>query len=186
MMGVSIVILAGGEGSRIGGDKGLQCLRGKPLIQWVLDAVRAQGDEILLSANGHGYDIFGCPVITDETPGMGPLGGLQAALRQANNGLVATVPCDTPFLPGDLVAHLHTALGEADAAVATAGGERQPAIAVYRRSVLPLLDNYLAAGGRRVGGWLETLHVNLIEFDDVVAFANINTLEELDAANRKR
>jgi len=183
---ISTVILAGGQGARIGGNKSFRLLRGRPLIAWVRDAVRDQSDEILISANDKRDDYagFGCTVIADLTPGRaGPLAGLQSALRIARHDRVACVPCDTPFLPKDLIARLEGAIGDAEAAVAVVGGKRQPAIALYRKSVLPKLDAYLASGERKVGGWLDTLRVNEVVYEDASAFININTLEELAAAN---
>ncbi len=181
MSAVTTVILAGGEGRRIGGDKALQRLRGKPLIDWVFAAVRPQSDEVLISANEqHGaYAHCGCRIFRDITPGAGPLAGLQAAMLNARNDWVASVPCDTPFLPADLIPRLLAAAVHADGAVAVAGGRRHPTIAVYRKSVLPKLDAYLAAGGRKVGGWLDTLHTADVPFDDAAAFVNVNTREEL-------
>lgn len=185
-MKISTVILAGGQGSRIGGDKGLRVLHGRPLIAWVLDAVRGQSDKVLISANEEGYASFGCPVVADQIPGWaGPLAGLQSALHCAHHDWVACVPCDTPFLPKDLLARLSAAIGDAEAAVAVVEGRRQPAIALYRKSVLPRLDAYLASGERKVGGWLDTLQVNEVVFDDATAFININTLEELEGYNNR-
>lgn len=183
---VTTVILAGGQGARIGGDKGLRILHGRPLLAWVLDAVRSQSDEVLISANGgrEEYDAFGCPVIADQLTGWaGPLAGLQSALRCARHDWVASVPCDTPFLPSDLIAWLFATMGEADAAVAAVEGRRQPTIALYRKTVLPRLDAWLASGERKVGGWLDTLQVNEVVFDDAAAFININTQQELKTHN---
>jgi molybdopterin-guanine dinucleotide biosynthesis protein A len=121
------VILAGGEGRRLGGvDKGLQELRGRPMVQWVLERLAPQVDTVLISANRNlqRYAAFGCPVLPDRIPDFaGPLAGLHAALTQAATPLVATVPCDSPFLPADLVARLHAALmaDQAELAVARAG-----------------------------------------------------------------
>ena len=190
MMGqvITTVILAGGQGTRIGGDKGLRHLHGRPLLAWVLDAVCCQSDEVLLSANDsrEEYANFGCPVIADQTSGWaGPLAGLQSALRCARHDWVASVPCDTPFLPDDLIARLSVAVGEAEAAVAVVEGRRQPTIALYRKNVLPKLDAYLAGGERKVGGWLDTLQVSEVVFDDAAAFININTLEELEGYNNR-
>jgi molybdopterin adenylyltransferase len=188
MMPITIVILAGGRGSRIGGDKGLQCLHGRTLLAWVLDALSSQGDELLVSANSRpdDYAELGCPVIADQTPGwIGPLAGLQSAMRQAKHDLVACVPCDTPFLPKDLIARLFAALGNNEAVVAVSGGRRQPTIALYRKTVLAKLDDYISSGERKVGGWLDTLKVSEVVFDEVDAFANINSLEELAVANYK-
>jgi molybdopterin-guanine dinucleotide biosynthesis protein A len=190
MKNVSTVILAGGRGARIGGDKGLQVLRGRPLLLWVLEAVRGQSDEVLISANdkcaaGAEYASFGYPLIADITPdSAGPLAGLQAALSVARHAWVATVPCDTPFLPDDLLARLLAAAGDAGAAVATVAGKRQPTIALYRKSVLPELNEYLASGERRVGGWLATLQTADAAFDDPGAFINVNTQQELEQLNR--
>lgn len=187
MMGEAIttVILAGGQGSRIGGDKGLQLLQGRALISWVLDAVRSQSDELVISANDGRYASFACAVVADQTPGgAGPLAGLQTALRIAHHAWVASVPCDTPFLPRDLISRLRAAAGDAEAVVAVVKSRRQPTIALYRKSVLPKLDAYLDAGERKVGGWLDTLQVNEAMFDDAAAFTNINSAEELASANQ--
>jgi molybdenum cofactor guanylyltransferase len=187
MKPVTTVILAGGQGRRIGGDKGLQLLRGKPLIQWVLESMRPQSAEILIGANGDRaeYAAFGCPVVADRMPaGSGPLAGLQSAMLSAHHEWIVSVPCDTPFLPVDLIARLLAAIGDAEAAVAVAGGKRQPTIALYRKNVLPKLDACLASGERKVGNWLDSLHVHDAVFDDATGFVNINSLEELAAFER--
>ena len=153
---ITSVILAGGLGTRIGGAKGLQPLHGRALIGWVLDSVSRQSEEVLINANGvpDAYLCFGYPVIADETPDWpGPLAGLQSALRLARHDWVASVPCDTPFLPDDLIARLYKAVSTIttmEASVAVVAGKRQPTIALYRKNVLPKLDAYLNLGGRKV------------------------------------
>ncbi len=187
---ITIVILAGGLGTRIGGAKGLQPLRGRKLIDWVLDSVSRQSEEILINANGvpDDYLCFGYPVIADQTPNWpGPLAGLQSALRLARHDWVASVPCDTPFLPDDLIARLYkavTTIPPAEASVAVVAGKRQPTIALYHKNVLPKLDAYLNSGGRKVNSWLETLHLGEAVLDDAIAFTNINTLGDLAYANQ--
>jgi len=183
MIAVTTVILAGGQGKRMGGDKGLQLLRGRPLVQWVLDSVRSQSSEILISANSSSaeYSTFGYPVIADRLPeGSGPLAGLQSALIAARHEWVASVPCDTPFLPADLIARLHAAIGDAEAAVAVVDGKKQPTIALYRKRVLPGLEAYLASGKRKVGDWLELLSAGEACFDYPAGFINVNTPDELN------
>jgi len=183
---VTTVILAGGQGSRIGGNKALQDLRGRPLINWAFSAIRPQSAEVLISANENqsAYAYLGCPVIAYRLPGYaGPLGGLQAAMLQASYEWVASVPCDTPFLPDNLIAKLWAAIADAEAAVAVVEGKRQPAIALYRKNLLPKLDTYLGRGERRVGVWLDTLQASEVAFDDAHAFININTQDELEGYN---
>ena len=187
-MHITTVILAGGKGTRIGGNKGLQLLHGKALIDWVLDAIRPQSDEILINANTNKSDYAsrGVGVIADLSPEYaGPLAGLQAALHSAQHEWVACVPCDTPFLPGNLITRLRSAITPTtEAIVAIADGQRQPTIALYRKSVLLKLDAYLDSGARKAGDWLHILDVSEVVFENAVAFANINSLEELAVANR--
>ena len=184
--GITGVILAGGQGRRMGSvDKGLRELRGKPMIQWVLERFAPQVDAVLINANQNldVYARFGHPVVTDEIGGYaGPLAGLQSALRAARHPRVATVPCDSPFLPEDLVARLDTALqtGQAQLAVARTGNQPHPVFCLCRRDVLPHLTQFLAAGGRKIDAWYATLRVVEVAFDDEAdAFSNINTPEEL-------
>ena len=185
------VILAGGRGSRMGGiDKGLQDLQGRPMMQWVLERLAPQVGSVLISANRNlpRYAGFGCPVLPDNIPDfVGPLAGLHAALAQATTPLIMTVPCDSPFLPADLVQRLHTALvaGKAELAVARAGGRAHRAFCLARRELLPQLEIFLAAGERKVGLWHASLKVVEVDFDDEAeAFDNINTLEELASCRK--
>lgn len=183
---VTGVILAGGRGSRMGGiDKGLQDLQGRPMVQWVLERLAPQVGGVLISANRNlpRYAGFGCPVLADRIQDFaGPLAGLHAALAQATTPLVVTVPCDSPFLPTDLVPRLHAALvaDNAELAVARAGDRVHRAFCLARRELLPVLDAFLAAGGRKVGLWHASLKVVEVDFDDEAeAFDNLNTAEEL-------
>ncbi len=186
---ITTVILAGGLGTRIGGAKGLQPLHGRALIDWVLDIVSKQSDEVLINVNGahDAYVRFGHRIIADRTPGWaGPLAGLQSAMHYARHDWIACVPCDTPYLPDDLLVRLFAAVqtGATDAAAAVAAGRRQPAIALYHRRVLPGLDAYLGSGGRKVTDWQNTLRLSEVLFDNAHAFANINSQDELTQANR--
>ena len=187
-MPITTVILAGGKGTRIGGNKGLQLLHGKALIDWVLDAVRQHSDEILINANTNKsvYAKRGYRIIADHSPEhAGPLAGLQAALHSAQYEWVACVPCDTPFLPDNLIHRLRSAItSTTEAVVAVAEGQRQPTITIYRKDVLPGLNAYLNSGARKVSDWLHTLRVSEVVFEDAAAFANINSVEELAMANQ--
>jgi molybdenum cofactor guanylyltransferase len=180
------VVLAGGQGRRMGGvDKGLQLLDGRPMAARVLERLRPQVDALLINANQNAetYQAFGYPVVADEFTGFaGPLAGLHAALTHAATPLVATAPCDSPFLPTDLVARLHAALQGTGAqiAVARTGEQLHPVFCLCQRAVLPSLDAYLAAGDRKFDRWIATLAAVEVDFEDQAdAFRNINTADEL-------
>ena len=183
------VILAGGRGRRMGGvDKGLQDLHGRPMVQWVINRLAPQVTHLLINANRNleRYAEFGYPVFSDEMPDYaGPLAGIQMALTHATTPLVATVPCDSPWLPADLVARLFNALQKsaADLAVAHTATRIQPVFCLARRALLPQLTDYLATGRRKVELWHNMLNVCTVIFDEADevnrAFSNINTTEDL-------
>jgi molybdopterin-guanine dinucleotide biosynthesis protein A len=182
------VILAGGQGRRMGGvDKGLKVLRGRPMVQWVIERLEPQVDELLINANQNleTYEHFGYRVIPDEISGFaGPLAGLQRGLSEARHPLVATAPCDSPFLPQDLVSRLYDALSHAGAeiAVAKTGDQPHPVFCLCRKDVREDLTAFLAGGGRKIDAWYARLKVIEVPFDDQAeAFSNINTPDELES-----
>ncbi len=185
------IILAGGQGRRMGSvDKGLQALRGKPMVQWVLERYTPQVDEVLINANQNieQYQTLGYTVVADDIGGYaGPLAGLHRGLTAAKHALVATVPCDSPFLPLDLIARLYAALNEqqAELAVARTGDQPHPVFCLTRKSVLPGLTAFLQGGGRKIDAWYAALKVADVRFDDEAeAFSNINTVDELRTFER--
>jgi molybdopterin-guanine dinucleotide biosynthesis protein A len=183
------LILAGGRGSRMGGvDKGLQPFRGAPMALHVMMRLSPQVGAIMINANQNlgPYESFGVPVWPDELQGFaGPLAGLHTGLIHCETDYLVTAPCDSPFLPTDLVQRLGDALDEHDADLAVAitgeGASRQPhpVFCLLKTSLLPHLTQYLQNGGRKIDAWYASLAVTEVRFDDEGAFRNINTLEEL-------
>ena len=183
---VTAVILAGGQGSRMGGsDKGLVMFRGKPLVQHVIERIAPQTRKIVISANRsrERYEEFGYPVIADTLPDFpGPLAGILAALESIDSDILLAVPCDTPLLPDDLVQRLLKALtkNSADIAIPFDGERVQPAVMLMRRCVAADLRDYLISGERKVQWWLKRHHTVQADFSgEAAAFANLNTLADL-------
>ena len=187
--GVTGIVLAGGQGRRMGGvDKGWIELAGEPMIAHVLRRLAPQVDDVLINANQNldRYRALGHPVFADAVGGFaGPLAGLHAGLTHATHELAVTVPCDSPFLPPDLVDRLHAAIVDhrAQLAVAKTFDQPHPVFALVRRDVLPGLAAFLEGGGRKIDAWYAALDVVEVPFDDEAdAFRNINTADELAAA----
>jgi molybdenum cofactor guanylyltransferase len=189
------LVLAGGQGRRMGGrDKGLLPYRGRPLAWHALQRLQPQVGPLGISANRHldDYTAFGCPVWPDLLEGhAGPLAGWHAALAHCATPYLASVPCDAPRFPTDLVSRLAHALVAHGAQVATAAildpatGERrpQPVFSLLACALAPRLDEALRAGERRVGAWIaQQQHVDVL-FGDAADFANLNTPDDLASAS---
>ncbi|HEY5799949.1 MAG TPA: molybdenum cofactor guanylyltransferase MobA, partial [Burkholderiaceae bacterium] len=184
------LLLAGGQGSRMGNvDKGLQLLRGRTMAAHVLDRLRPQVGAMLINANRNAgrYAGFGLTVVPDHIEGYaGPLAGLAAGLAHCATPYLISAPCDSPFLPADLVEQLSAALTRdgADLAVPVTGeGElrqKQPVFCLLKASLLPSLEAFVAGGGRKMERWFDTLVTSYVPFDDESAFDNINTLAQLE------
>jgi len=187
------LILAGGRGTRMGQvDKGLQAFRGMPMAMHVLMRLAPQVGEIIINANQHlaAYEAFGAQVWPDQIDGYaGPLAGLQVGLTHCETPYLVSAPCDSPFLPDDLVARLSLALlaEDADLAVATTveledgvtRSQSHPVFSLMKAELLPHLTQFLQSGGRKVDAWYASLKVVEVPFEDSAAFRNINTLAEL-------
>ena len=190
--GVTGVILAGGQGRRMGSvDKGLELLDGVPMAQRVIERFAPQVEELLVNANRNveRYAHFGYRIVRDRIDGFaGPLAGLQRGLEEAAQPLVATAPCDSPFLPLDLVSRLRAALERdgAELAVARTGSQPHPVFCLCRKRLLGHLNAFLQGGGRKIDAWYAALKVIEVAFDDEAgAFDNINTPEELRAVQHR-
>lgn len=186
------LVLAGGRGSRMGGiDKGLQLFGGQPLVQRVAERLRPQVGALAINSNRNleQYAAFGVPVWPDAMPDHpGPLAGFLAGMQRCRTPWLATVACDSPLLPHDLVARLAAAAqsDQADIAMAWAGGRAQPVFCLLKTGLASSLRAYLERGERQVERWTREHGVALAHFeDDVAAFANVNTLDELQALERQ-
>lgn len=179
---ITVLVLAGGLATRLGGaDKGLQALHGKPLIEHVLERLQPQSSKLMINCNRNTeiYARYGHPLVADLLPDHpGPLAGLHAGLHQCSTPLIATVPCDAPFLPADLIPRLHEALADAPAVFACSPAQ-QPVFALYRCTVLPALEQFLADGRRGVGQFLSHIGAHAVDFSDrQQAFQNFNSADD--------
>ena len=193
-----VVVLAGGLARRMGGgDKCLRPLAGRPLLAHVLERLRPQAATLVLNANGDAgrFAGFGLPVVADGVAGFaGPLAGVLAGLEWTRDHIpgaadIVTVPADTPFLPGDLVARLvagRTAAG-AELACAASGGFTHPVAGLWPVSLAVALRHALVDEGvRKVEAWTARYRRAAVSFatDPVDPFFNANRPEDLAEAER--
>lgn len=179
------VILAGGRARRMGGiDKGLILLNGRPMVEYVIAAMRTEINKLMINANRHldQYAAFGCPVIPDIMNGyLGPLAGIASGMRAASTPYIVTAPCDSPLIAGNLVQRLYETLVRegADISVAHDGERMHPVFALIRRDLLPNLLDFLDTGQRKIDLWYAQHRLAVAYFrDQPEAFRNVNSPEE--------
>jgi molybdenum cofactor guanylyltransferase len=181
---VAAVILAGGQGRRMGGaDKGLIDYQGRPLIEWALAALAPQVGELVISANRalDTYAAYGHRVLPDTLPGFpGPLAGVLAALQAVVSDWLLVAPCDTPHLPFDLAARLLDAARQQNVplAVATDDTRIHHSCFIVRTDQRENLAAYLARGERAVRHWQAGLDSTTVKFE-AAGFANFNRPQDL-------
>jgi len=185
---VSAVILAGGQGSRIGGaDKGLLQYKNTPLIQHVIQRIQPQVIHLTINANRNleRYRAFGFAVIPDLLKDyQGPLAGIQAGLSACKTEYCLFVPCDTPDLPNDLCERMYQAIlsHHADIAIAVSD-QTHPVICLVKTICLDSLTEYLKHGGRKVSAWQARHPTIQVDFgSDNVDFSNLNLPSQLEAS----
>ena len=182
--GVAAVILAGGLGRRMGGaDKGLLDYQGRPLIEWVLDALAPQVEEIVISANRNlaRYAAYGRRVLPDTLPDFpGPLAGVLAALQAVTADWLLVVPCDTPHLPANLALRLLGAaqLESVPLAVVEDAARVHHSCFLVHTGQRDHLAGFLARGERAVRHWQAELSSTRVRFD-AAGFANFNQPDDL-------
>ncbi len=190
---LSVVIQAGGESSRMGQDKALIPFLGKPLIERVIERVRPIADETLITTNlPAGFRYLEIPLVPDEMPGRGALGGLYTALKAARHPLVAVVACDMPFANPEILAKCRLILNKKniDAVIPKSEFGLEPLHAVYRQnSCLPAVKNAIEADKWRMVAWHDDVHIDFISQQEMIsldpqglAFWNVNTPEEFQQA----
>jgi molybdopterin-guanine dinucleotide biosynthesis protein A len=188
------LILAGGRAQRMGGiDKGLIPFHNKPLIESAIERLKPQVASILINANRNitKYAHYGYPVIMDETPDFsGPLAGFSIGLKHCQTPYLLTSPCDSPLLPTDLAEKMVTELelNNLDLVYASSLEDgkawAQPVFCLMRSNLRDSLTNFLNKGDLKIDRWFKELHSGTVIFENALAFANVNTPEELEALEK--
>jgi len=183
---ITVVILAGGKGRRMGGqDKGLVNYKNSSLVKHVIDAISQQSDKIIINANRNldEYSAFGYPVVEDTLHDFqGPLAGFLAAMSNVSTDYILTMPCDGPVIIDDYVNKMKQGLNESTAvlAIASDGTRMQPVYALIPLKLADSLQQFLLTGERKIDLWYQQQDFTLVEFEaESEFFTNINTPQDL-------
>jgi molybdopterin-guanine dinucleotide biosynthesis protein A len=183
-MKVTGIILAGGKSSRMGTEKGLIEIHGRPMTRIIIDLLRPLCNTIFISTSNPLYSSFGYPLIPDLHKDKGPISGLYSALSASPNHINLFLPCDVPYMRQEILELLLiTANSNPEKCIIPYTDYPEPLIAVYPKSTLPVLNQLIMDGETRIKeifNHLPTLFISMKEAGiNYHAFKNINTPDDL-------
>ena len=180
-------LLAGGKSSRMGEDKGLMLFKGKPVVQYVIDALVPVVNEVVIVSNNPAYEIFGLKVIADDIKEVGPAGGIAAALQHsiAENNFV--IGCDMPFVNSAAIEQLIENSEGWQITLPIHNGQLEPLFGVYRTECEDEWLRLVKEGMVKLHELVKHFSLQQLNVDhDVVftekIFMNINTRQEFESA----
>lgn len=182
---ITVQIMLGGLSTRMGQDKAQVTLGGKTLLERAIDRWKDYGSALQLSvgsAERAGLAPEGIPAVVDVYPERGPIGGLHAGLRGCPTELLLMVAVDCPFLTWEQADGLVESMGDADACVYTLEGHPQPLFGLYRRHCATPAETLMLDGENRMCRLLDWMHTVYAPAEDAAPFRNLNTPEDLAAA----
>ncbi len=182
-------ILAGGESRRFGTDKALYPLKGSPLIQHVIERLEPLFDSLtIVSSRKEGLLFSGLEIIPDRIEGIGPLGGIHAAMTHCKSDRFFIVACDLPGLNRDFVRYMIDIDGDYDIILPLVENRWEPLHAIYRKECRGSVEELISRGRRRVFDFFDSCRLREIGEEEIRFFGdpshifrNINYREDLEA-----
>jgi molybdopterin-guanine dinucleotide biosynthesis protein A len=184
--GVTGVILAGGNSSRMKSNKALLPFQGELFIERIYRQLASIFPDIILVTNTPElYNFLPCPAVADIFPGRGSLAGIHAGLSNSKTPYIFAVACDMPLLNTALIRRLVVSIQGQDIVIPEGSGGLEPLHAIYGKGALPVMEEALARGRVKIVDCCEKLRSTILARDVVaeidpefLSFRNINTPEE--------
>lgn len=179
---ITAIILAGGQSSRMGSDKGLTMFNNKPFIQHIIDVVRPMCREIIIVSSNLAYDVFECTRQADIITNVGPLGGIHSGLKHSTTNVNLIISCDVPMISKPVIEQLYLGYsGDYEVIQTMVDNKSMPLVALYHKSCISPLENWLANDKRRVREFVESLRLKTVTIAEEQRndLLNINSPQQL-------
>jgi len=181
MQDIGVIILAGGKSSRMGEDKGLMVLFGKPMIEYILDIADQISTDIVIVANNEEYNRYDYPTFPDIYPEKGPLGGLHAGLTKSKHEINIVLSCDVPYVKPELLQFLLTESTNHDITIPLFEDRTHQLIGVYKKTCLPTFEKSIMMDELKISSIFSQLEVNVVDCNefDKINFKNLNSKRDI-------
>ena len=176
------IILAGGKSSRMGEDKAFLELKGKPFIEYSIEAVKPLVSEIMIVSNNPDYDRFNLNRVDDIIQNSGPLAGIYSGLVNSKTDYNLVLSCDIPLITTEVLKLLiNDVEPDIDVVQMVSYGKPMPLIALYKKQCKTLFYKLLQNNERRLHMALSQCKVKniMLNSENELFTTNINTPEEL-------
>jgi len=183
------IVMAGGNSLRMGTDKGMLPIEGRPMIEVICEQLGSRLEQVLISADDvDKFAFLGFEIVPDKAPGHGPLMGIASALQASANELNFVVACDIPRIDRGFIRRMlaEATDSEADIVVPVTGdGKYEPLFAIYRKSAIDAINKVLSAGSRKITDVFALCNVSYVELGDAEWLINLNTMDEYEEFRKK-
>lgn len=174
-MNVTGIILAGGKSSRMGAEKGLQELCGKPLIHYAIEALSGLCNTIIISSSSDAYHSLGYKVVADVIPGIGPMGGIYSTLQQSKTEENLVLSCDLPFVSEELMSYILENSTGYKVAVPWLGDQHyEPLCGFYHLSILDQINAFIENNNYKLPDLFNEININRLVINNRLGFYNDN------------
>ena len=179
---VTGIVLAGGRSSRMGEDKSLMKLKGKPLVEYSIDTLKPLCNKVVISSSNLIYDFTGCEVWPDELSEQAPMIGIYSCLKRSETELNIILSCDMPLMSTAMIGFLLAKAAVFDITVPIhENGQIEPLCGIYKKSSSGILKEFIDKGNYRLNECIRSASCQFIPVDSQIPcntpnlFLNINT-----------
>ncbi|MFB4169168.1 molybdenum cofactor guanylyltransferase [Virgibacillus sp. JSM 102003] len=192
-MNISGVVLSGGKSSRMGTNKSLLTLEGKPVIEHITNELQLVSHTVsVISNTPSSFDFLNLDLYKDRYLNLGPLAGLESAIYHIDADVYICAACDMPFIHKDVYDYLLHSLGDFDAVIPIYNEKMHPLSGIYTSNVLPEIQQLLANDQLKVRELFDHINVKYVrdfggipEYILTRHFFNMNYPNQYEEAKRE-
>lgn len=183
---ITAIVLCGGNSTRMGTDKGMINIMGRPMVEHVINHAKPLCSRILISTNFENYKYLGYEVVEDQWPDSGPAAGILSSLLVSETAMNLVISCDLPMATTALFEKMYGYSHDSDITVPRINTHFQPLCGYYRTNIRERFKEFLLSGEKSMQFMIQFFNFRLISQEMVPGIdlekelLNFNTPEDLE------